>query len=177
MNFGPDGNPVVSAQATEHVCDKCGKPMVLREARGKKFLGCSGYPKCRFTMEVDAEGNPIKPPDLGVNCDKCGAPMVIRTSFRGPFLGCSNFPKCRGTKQLTAELREKLKDHIPAPAPKQELPEVQISEVCPECGGPMKLRQNRRRGNYFLSCAKFPKCKGTRDVPPEVLDQLQAAKT
>ena len=28
-------------------------------------------------------------------------------------------------------------------------------------------------GTYFLGCAKYPKCKGTREATPELLEQLQ----
>jgi DNA topoisomerase I len=41
--------------ATDIDCDECGKPMVIREGRRGKFLGCSGYPKCRNTGEVPAK--------------------------------------------------------------------------------------------------------------------------
>jgi DNA topoisomerase-1 len=40
--------------ATDIDCDECGKPMVIREGRRGKFLGCSGYPKCKNTGEVPA---------------------------------------------------------------------------------------------------------------------------
>lgn len=40
-----------------HVCPRCGKPMVLRTARkgnviGENFWGCSGFPKCKATKRV-----------------------------------------------------------------------------------------------------------------------------
>jgi DNA topoisomerase I len=41
--------------ATDIDCDECGKPMVIRDGRRGKFLGCSGYPKCRNTTEVPAK--------------------------------------------------------------------------------------------------------------------------
>ena len=53
------------------------------------------------------------------------------------------------------------------------MPEVEVDETCPECGGPMKLRPARK--GYFLGCAKYPKCKGTREASPELLEQLQEA--
>lgn len=50
--------PVAGARtgpiATDIDCDECGKPMVIREGRRGKFLGCSGYPKCKNTGEVPA---------------------------------------------------------------------------------------------------------------------------
>ncbi|MGE0482364.1 MAG: topoisomerase DNA-binding C4 zinc finger domain-containing protein [Phycisphaerae bacterium] len=42
-------------EPTDIPCDECGKPMVIREGRRGKFLGCSGYPKCRTTKELPAE--------------------------------------------------------------------------------------------------------------------------
>jgi DNA topoisomerase-1 len=173
MNFGPDGQPVLAARATEHVCDKCGKPMMLRQGKRGPFLGCTGYPKCRNIVDVDAEGNPKKPVDTGVKCEKCQAPMIIKTGFRGPFLACSAYPKCKSSKPITAELRERLKDHLPAAPAKKAGPEIEVSDKCPECGGPMAVRQ--ARGNYFLGCKKYPKCKGTREATPELLDQIHAA--
>ena len=59
-------------------------------------------------MDVDAEGNPVKPIDTGVACEKCGAPMAVKRGPRGPFLGCTAYPKCRSTKPLPEELKEKL---------------------------------------------------------------------
>ncbi len=32
-----------------------------------------------------------------------------------------------------------------------------------------------RRKGYFLGCAKYPKCKGTREASPELLEQLTEA--
>lgn len=169
MNIGAEGKPVLSSRPTEHKCDKCNSPMVLREGPRGPFLACSAYPKCRNAKDVDAEGNPVKPIETGIACEKCGAPMVVKRGGRGPFLGCSAYPKCRSTKPLPDELKDKVKALMPAPA-KKAVPEIQINETCPDCGGPMKLR--RGRGNFFLGCAKYPKCKGTREAPPEVLEAM-----
>ncbi|MGH7223264.1 MAG: topoisomerase DNA-binding C4 zinc finger domain-containing protein, partial [Gemmataceae bacterium] len=173
MNFGPDGKPVLSAVPTKHTCEKCGQPMVIRQGKRGPFLACTGYPKCKNAKDVDAEGNPVKPIDTGIACEKCGSPMAVKKGFRGPFLGCSNYPKCRSTKPIPPEMKEQLKDLMPASAPKKTVPEVKVEETCPECGGAMKLRSARK--GYFLGCAKYPKCKGTREVPPELLEQLQEA--
>jgi DNA topoisomerase-1 len=172
MNFDAEGKPVLSAQPTEHTCEKCGKPMVIRQGRRGPFLACTGYPKCRNAKDVDAEGNPVQPVDLGIACEKCGAPMTVKRGPRGPFLGCSAYPKCRSTKPVPEEMKERVKELLPA-RPKKEVPAVEVQETCPECGGPMKLRPGRR--GYFLGCSKFPKCKGTREAPPELLEQLQEA--
>jgi DNA topoisomerase-1 len=49
------------AQLTNVACEKCGKPMALRSSRRGKFLGCSGFPKCRNIKPVPAEGMEILP--------------------------------------------------------------------------------------------------------------------
>ena len=36
----------------------------------------------------------------------------------------------------------------------------------------MKVRHSRR--GPFLGCSKYPKCKGTREATPEILEQIQA---
>jgi len=48
-------------EQTDEKCPECGQPLVVRMSRFGKFLGCSGFPKCRFTK-------PIKP--LSPNLDK-----------------------------------------------------------------------------------------------------------
>ena len=37
----------------------------------------------------------------------------------------------------------------------------------------MKLRKGRK--GYFLGCSKYPKCKGTREATPGLLEQLEEA--
>jgi DNA topoisomerase-1 len=66
---------------TDIDCDECGKPMIIRTGRRGRFLGCSGYPKCKNTGEVPAKlleelglnngdgavspsANPLDPPPL-----------------------------------------------------------------------------------------------------------------
>src|SRR5262249_18746418 len=155
-NWHEQGKPVLTAKATEHVCDKCQKPMVIRQGRRGPFLACTGYPKCKNAKDVDAQGNPVKPIDTGIVCEKCNSPMNVRRGPRGPFLGCSAYPKCRSTKPMPEDLKEKVKALMPAPA-KREVPQVEVTEVCPDCGGPMQVKASSR--GYFLGCKAFPKCK------------------
>jgi len=172
MNFDAEGKPVVASKPTQHVCEKCGSPMILREGRRGPFLACSGYPKCQNAKDVDAEGNPIKPIETGIQCEKCGAPMTVKRGPRGPFLGCSAYPKCRSTKPLSDELKEKVKALLPAPV-KRAVPAVEVEDTCPECGAPMKLRPGRR--GFFLGCSKYPKCRGTKEASPDLLERVQAS--
>lgn len=174
MGIDAEGNPVQTSKPTEHTCEKCGKPMVLREGRRGPFLACTGYPACKNAKDVDAQGNPMKPIDTGIVCEKCGSPMAVRRGPRGPFLGCTGYPKCRSTKQMPADLKEKLKDILPPPPPKKPEMQVAVEDTCPQCGAAMKVRAGRG-GTYFLGCSKYPKCRGTKEVSPELLDKIHDA--
>jgi DNA topoisomerase-1 len=172
MNLDAEGKPVPTARPTSHKCEKCGAAMVIREGRRGPFLACSAYPKCKNAKDVDADGNPIEPIDLGIKCEKCGAAMKVRRGRGGPFLGCTGYPKCRGTQQIPAELKEKVKAMLPAPVKKPAGPNIEVNETCPDCDSPMKVRRGPR--GFFLGCSKYPKCKGKRELPEELLEQVEA---
>ena len=184
MNMNAEGKPHVTALPTKTKCPKCEKKLLLlKESKaGKKYVQCPDA-KCKFIADADDQGHIVKPADTGINCEKCNSPMVIRTSWRGPFLSCSGYPKCRNAKSINAELREKLKDILPPMPPKAdkakdakpEMPQVEIKEMCPECGGPMRLQKSRFGGRYFLGCTKYPKCKGTAKVSSELQTQIDNA--
>jgi restriction system protein len=36
--------------------------------------------------------------------------------------------------------------------------------ACPRCGGPMIEQTNRRTGEHFFGCRRFPRCKGVRSL-------------
>ena len=70
---------------TDEICDKCGKPMVIKWGRNGKFLSCSDFPKCRNAKSLPT----------GAKCPKCGGEVVQRRSKKGSmFFGCSNYPNC-----------------------------------------------------------------------------------
>jgi DNA topoisomerase-1 len=74
---------------TEYVCEKCGKPMVIKWGRFGQFLSCSAYPDCKNA----------KPVPTGVKCpqENCGGDLVERKAKGRHFYGCSNYPNCRYT--------------------------------------------------------------------------------
>lgn len=98
------GNPLrkVRAEDIHEKCAECGSPMSVKFGRGKSFLGCTGYPKCKATRPIPSGiyVEKPKPQDAGARCDKCGRPIVIRKSRRGPFLSCSGFPRCRNAMPM-----------------------------------------------------------------------------
>jgi DNA topoisomerase-1 len=101
----------VKPEDIKETCPECHSPMNVKWARGRAFLGCTGYPKCKSTKPMPPGVYVEKPPpeDAGVRCDKCGRNMVIRKSRRGPFLSCSGFPRCRNAMPMDKidELRAK----------------------------------------------------------------------
>ncbi len=74
---------------TDYVCEKCGKPMVIKWGRFGKFLSCSDYPACKNA----------KPVPTGVTCPQqdCGGALVERKARGRVFYGCSKYPTCTFT--------------------------------------------------------------------------------
>ncbi len=87
-------------EPTDIVCDKCGKPMVIRSGRRGRFVACTGYPKCRNTRPLPEEEAAAAKAAEGAVCPKCGRPMALRQGRYGPFLGCTGYPECRGILRL-----------------------------------------------------------------------------
>jgi DNA topoisomerase I len=170
FNIDPQGNPVPSVVETEFKCEKCGKPMVLRQGSRGAFLGCTGYPKCRNALPVDDQGRPVQPVKVEIACTKCGGAMAVRRGRRGSFLGCLNYPKCRGTAQIPDDLKDKLAEQAPAPPPGPDLKAIPVAETCEQCGGPMLVRRSPR--GFFLGCAQYPKCKGTKKPDEATLAKI-----
>ena len=112
----------VKPEEVKERCPECSADMVVKFARGRSFLGCSSYPKCKATKPIPP-GLYIekpKPAEAGVRCDKCGRPMVIRQGRRGPFLSCSGFPRCRNALPMDKldDLRAMMEaGQIPDPPP------------------------------------------------------------
>ena len=72
---------------TDEICEKCGRPMVIKLGRYGKFVACSGFPECRNAHPL------VK--DTGGLCPLDGGHMLVRKSAKGRvYYGCSNYPKC-----------------------------------------------------------------------------------
>jgi DNA topoisomerase-1 len=128
-------------EATDQVCEKCGKPMVIKWGRNGHFLACSGYPECRNTKEYtrNADGtlkvvSTTRPSDQV--CTTCGAPMVVKRGRFGEFLACSRYPDCKTTSPLS----------LGVACPK------------PDCGGYLTEKRSKR-GKVFFGCSNYSKTK------------------
>lgn len=193
---GPDGKVIPKPKAeiklpenvakfvAEAKCEKCGKPMTLKQSFGRFFLACTGYPKCKSSgkfppdiaealKSVTPKREPKAAPVLTDHkCDKCGSPMAIRESARGKFLGCSAYPKCKNAKPMpegeSGEAKPEVGSQKPegpvAVAPAAAKPAVVLSdEKCEKCGSPMAIRKGRF--GEFLGCSAYPRCKNIKKLP------------
>ncbi|MDY0297164.1 MAG: topoisomerase DNA-binding C4 zinc finger domain-containing protein [Acidobacteriota bacterium] len=78
-------------------CPECGAPLIRRNGRFGAFLGCSAYPRCRYTLDLNADSADL-PGELV--CPECGSPLRERKGKFGRFLGCSRYPACRFSRDL-----------------------------------------------------------------------------
>ena len=64
----------------EVICPKCEGIMVVRD---KGFYGCSNYPLCDHTVDIET--------DLNKRCRVCNDYLVKRKSRHGMFYGCNSY--------------------------------------------------------------------------------------
>ncbi len=92
---------------TEYDCELCGSKLVIRQGKFGKFLGCSNFPKCRNTKQLDKVGVPVegKQNELqktGDICPECtsGEHVVRRSKWGSQFIACSNYPTCKYSSEV-----------------------------------------------------------------------------
>lgn len=110
-------------------CEKCGKPMVVKEGKYGAFLACTGYPECKYTESVNGNG---KGEDTGMQCPRpdCSGSILEKKSKRGKtFFGCSRFPDC---------------DFASWNRP--------VMKACPDCGSPYLEQKETKKEGKFLNC-------------------------
>jgi DNA topoisomerase I len=134
-NYTRDEKGVVHAiepssdQPSDKICDKCGKPMLIKDGRYGTFFACSGYPDCKTTLSTNSNGSGEK---TGVDCPEqdCNGELVQRSSKRGKiFYGCSRFPDC------TFATWDK-----------------PVAKECPECGAKFLVEKTTKKQGTFLTC-------------------------
>jgi len=116
-------------ELSDIVCEKCKKPMVLKEGKYGKFLACSGYPACKNTKSINSNQTDKT---TGVKCPEkgCTGEIVERRSKRGKiFYGCNRYPDC------TFALWDK-----------------PVTQNCPDCGAEFLLEKSTKKQGAFLIC-------------------------
>lgn len=130
------------AKKTDIQCPECKKYLFIRFGKAGEFLGCEGFPECKFTSNfkrnedgklelVEAE-EPVNEV-VDIKCEKCGKEMIRRMGRFGPFIACSGYPECKHIHQ------------------------AKLKMPCPKCKKPIGKRS--WRGGTFWGCTGYPKCK------------------
>ena len=100
----------IADEATDVICENCGRNMVIKYGPHGKFLACPGFPECKNTKPYLEK--------IGVACPKCGKDVVIRKNKKGrKFYGCEDYPDC---------------DFVSWQRP--------LADKCPKCGQYMVVR-------------------------------------
>jgi DNA topoisomerase-1 len=136
---------------------------VVRQSRRGPFVGCSGYPTCKYIKgDVPSPGaaaGEAAPDEALGACPDCGKPLARRSGRRGTFVGCTGYPSCKYIKPNS--------NQAGGATPTAAEP---TGQVCPDCGKPLVKRQGRY--GPFVSCSGYPGCKYR---PPKVAAAAKVA--
>ena len=119
----------VQSEATDKVCELCGKPMVVKRGRYGGFLACTGYPECKHTQSLNGGPNAKS---TGVSCPEngCDGEVVEKSSKRGKlFYGCNRYPKCSFASW-----------------------DRPVATPCPICGHPYMVEKTTKRDGTVHVC-------------------------
>jgi DNA topoisomerase-1 len=125
-------------------CPECGEDLLIRRSRqGSYFVGCDGFPDCRYTLPLPNTGEPLV---LDETCEEHDTHHVKMLAGRDTFVhGC---PRC------AAEEADEREDEI-------------IGD-CPECGeehgGELAIKQ-LRSGSRLVGCTRYPDCDYSLPLP------------
>ncbi len=128
----------VTQEKIDEKCPKCEADLAIRLGRRGRFIGCTAYPDCDYTRNVDEDASSEPEVVTDRKCPDCKSDLIIRSGPYGKFIGCSSYPDCKFIEPL-----EKPKD----------------TEVkCPKCKEGSILQRKSRRGKIFFSCSRYPDC-------------------
>jgi DNA topoisomerase-1 len=101
-----DGQERPEPETLDETCPECGRPLQRKYGRFGPFVGCSGYPECKYIKKDP-------PKSTGITCPQCSKGEIVerRTRF-GLMYGCERYPDC-----------DFAVNHPPIP-----------DEPCPQCG-------------------------------------------
>lgn len=129
----------VTQEKLDEACPTCDKPLSIRLGRRGRFIGCTAYPDCDYTRNLnDGEDTSQIEKVEGRQCPECDHDLVIKHGKYGKFIGCSNYPKCKHMEPL-----EKPTD---------------TGVSCPKCNEGTIFKRKSRRGKIFYSCGRYPDC-------------------
>lgn len=132
----------VTQEQLEENCPDCGKPLAIRLGKHSRFIGCTGYPDCKYTRSMDEDKAAVAAAAEtieGRNCPQCGGPLVMKAGRYGKFIGCSSYPNCKYIESLNKP--------------------ADTGVDCPDCNQGKIMKRKSRMGKVFYSCSRYPDCK------------------
>ncbi len=79
----------IEVQVLDEACPECGKPLVVRRGRFGPFVGCSGYPECKYIKKKEKV-------ILDYKCPLCQSPIEEKmTRFKRKVYSCTAYPGCK----------------------------------------------------------------------------------
>jgi len=129
----------VTQESLDEKCPECNSQLSIRLGRNGRFIGCTNYPECSYTRNLNDDAQSAEPQIIeGRSCPKCQKNLIIKTGRYGKFIGCSGYPDCKHIEPL----EKPLDTNVP----------------CPKCEKGNILKRKSRNGKIFYSCEKYPKC-------------------
>ncbi|CAG7856611.1 partial DNA topoisomerase 1, partial [biofilm metagenome] len=130
----------VTQEAMDEKCPQCNSPLSIRLGRNGRFIGCTNYPECSYTRNLNDDNANVNAPETveGRVCPSCASPLIIKAGKYGKFIGCSGYPKCKHIEPLEKPL--------------------DTGVECPECHKGSILKRKSRNNKVFYSCSDYPKC-------------------
>nr|WP_282594161.1 DNA topoisomerase I [Halorientalis brevis] len=134
----------LKADRTLGPCPECGEDLLIRKSRhGSHFVGCDGFPDCRYTLPLPSKGEPTV---IDEKCEEHDLKHVKLLAGRDTFThGC---PQCR--------------------ADEADESEDEVIGDCPECGeedgGELAIKQ-LRSGSRLVGCTRYPDCEYSLPLP------------
>jgi DNA topoisomerase-1 len=130
-------------EETNLSCPECNHKLVIKWGKTGEFLGCVGFPSCKYTTNfiknenneivlTQEKNDPVE--SLNIDCIKCKKSMIKKIGRFGEFIACSGYPECNYI------LQEETKAY------------------CPACKKD-HLKKRSWKGKIFWGCGNYPNCK------------------
>ncbi|MEY4195414.1 MAG: hypothetical protein RLZZ226_1782 [Pseudomonadota bacterium] len=137
----------ITHEQLDEQCPECQSPLSIRLGRNGRFVGCTNYPTCKYTRNLNEDAQAAEPVVAeGRNCPQCASPLLLKSGRYGKFLGCSGYPDCKHIEPL-----EKPRD---------------TGVECPDCHKGSLTQRKSRFGKLFYSCSTYPTCSYAVWNPP-----------
>ena len=137
----------VTQEVLDEACPECQSPLSSRLGKRGRFVGCTNYPECRYTRNIDGDNSEDSGEEtLDEQCPTCSESLVMKSGRYGKFIGCSGYPDCKYIRSLN--------------------PPKDTKVTCPSCKDHTILERKSKRGKIFFSCSGYPKCKYALWNPP-----------